>query len=132
MVLVDEYDKPLLDNIHHSHIARDIRTGLKNLYSILKTQDANLQFIYMKGVTKFSKVNLFSGLNQLKDITLSKSYSSICGFTDIDLREHFSEYLAGSDPEMVKRWYNGYSWTGPDTVYNPYDILLFLSEDLSF
>ena len=132
VVLVDEYDKPLLDNIHNSHIAKDIRTGLKNLYSILKTQDANLQFIFMTGVTKFSKVNLFSGLNQLKDITLSKSYSSICGYTDMDLREHFSEYLAGSDPEKVKQWYNGYSWTGPETVYNPYDILLFLSEDLSF
>jgi hypothetical protein len=132
VVLVDEYDKPLLDNIHNSTIAKEIRTGLKNLYSILKTQDANLQFIFMTGVTKFSKVNLFSGLNQLKDITLSKSYSSICGYTDMDLREHFSEYLAGSDPEEVKQWYNGYSWTGHESVYNPYDILLFLSEDLSY
>jgi hypothetical protein len=132
VVLVDEYDKPILDNISELSIAKELRDGLKNLYSVLKSQDTNLQFIFMTGVTKFSKVNLFSGLNQLKDITLSKSYSSICGYTDMDLREHFSEYLAGSDPEKVKRWYNGYSWTGPDSVYNPYDILLFLSEDLSF
>ena len=132
VVLVDEYDKPLLDNLHDSQIAKKIRSGLKNLYSVLKSQDANLQFVFMTGVTKFSKVNLFSGLNQLKDITLSKSYSSICGYTDNDLQEHFSEYLAGSDPKEVRLWYNGYNWMGPESVYNPYDILLFLSEDLSF
>ena len=132
VVLVDEYDKPLLDNLHDSQIAKKIRSGLKNLYSVLKSQDANLQFVFMTGVTKFSKVSLFSGVNQLKDITLSKFYSSICGYTDYDLQEHFSEYLAGSDPEEVKKWYNGYSWTGLESVYNPYDILLFLSEDKVF
>jgi hypothetical protein len=132
VVLVDEYDKPLLDNIHNPEMAKEIRSGLKNLYSVLKSQDANLQFVFMTGVTKFSKVSLFSGVNQLKDITLSKSYSSICGYTDIDLQEHFSEYLAGSDPEEVKQWYNGYNWTGSESVYNPYDILLFLSEEKVF
>jgi hypothetical protein len=132
VVLVDEYDKPLLDNIHNPEMAKEIRSGLKNLYSVLKSQDANLQFIFMTGVTKFSKVNLFSGLNQLKDITLSKFYSSICGYTDKDLEEYFSEHLSGSDPEKVRKWYNGYNWTGQESVYNPYDILLFLSEDFSF
>jgi hypothetical protein len=132
VVLVDEYDKPILDNIHNTQVAREIRDTLKTFYGVLKEQDANLQFIFMTGVTKFSKVNLFSGLNQLKDITLSKSYSSICGYTDNDLQEHFSEYLAGSDPKEVRLWYNGYNWMGPESVYNPYDILLFLSEDLSF
>jgi hypothetical protein len=132
VVLVDEYDKPILDNISELSIAKELRDGLKNLYSVLKSQDANLQFVFMTGVTKFSKVSLFSGVNQLKDLTISKSYSSICGYTDNDLQEHFSEYLAGSDPEEVKKWYNGYSWTGPDTVYNPYDILLFLSEEKVF
>ena len=132
VVLVDEYDKPILDNINNSQVVREIRDALHRFYGVLKEQDANLQFVFMTGVTKFSKVSLFSGVNQLKDITISKSYSSICGYTDNDLQEHFSEYLAGSDPEEVKRWYNGYSWTGPDTVYNPYDILLFLSEDLSY
>ncbi len=132
VVLVDEYDKPILDNISELSIAKELRDGLKNLYSVLKSQDANLQFVFMTGVTKFSKVSLFSGVNQLKDITLSKFYSSICGYTDNDLQEHFSEYLAGSDPEEVKRWYNGYSWTGLESVYNPYDILLFLSEEKVF
>ncbi len=132
VVLVDEYDKPLLDNVHNPEMAKEIRSGLKNLYSVLKSQDAILQFVFVTGVTKISKVSLFSGVNQLKDITLSKSYSSICGYTDIDLQEHFSEYLAGSDPEEVKQWYNGYNWTGSESVYNPYDILLFLSEEKVF
>ena len=132
VVLVDEYDKPILDNIGDLSIAKELRDGLKNVYSVLKSQDANLQFVFMTGVTKFSKVNLFSGLNQLKDITISKFYSSICGYTDKDLEEYFSEHLSGSDPEKVRKWYNGYNWTGQDSVYNPYDILLFLSEDFSF
>jgi hypothetical protein len=128
VVLVDEYDKPILDNISEPLIAQKLRDGLKNLYSVLKSQDANLQFVFMTGVTKFSKVSLFSGLNQLMDITIDKRYSSICGYTDHDLKQHFSEYLEGSDPEEVKRWYNGYNWTGSESVYNPYDILLFLDK----
>jgi hypothetical protein len=132
VVLVDEYDKPILDNINNTQVAREIRDALKTFYGVLKEQDANLQFVFMTGVTKFSKVNLFSGLNQLKDITISKFYSSICGYTDKDLEEYFSEHLSGSDPEKVRKWYNGYNWTGQDSVYNPYDILLFLSEDFCF
>jgi hypothetical protein len=132
VVLVDEYDKPILDNIHNTQVAREIRDALRTFYGVLKEQDANLQFIFMTGVTKFSKVNLFSGLNQLIDITIDEEFSSICGYTDMDLREHFSEYLADSDPEEVKRWYNGYSWTGSETVYNPYDILLFIKKRMVY
>jgi hypothetical protein len=129
---VDEYDKPILDNISELSIAKELRDGLKNLYSVLKSQDANLQFIFMTGVTKFSKVNLFSGLNQLSDITIDDQFSSICGYTDNDLEEYFSEHLSGSNPEDVRKWYNGYNWTGLESVYNPYDILLFLSKKFSF
>jgi hypothetical protein len=132
VVLVDEYDKPILDNIHNTQVASEIRDALKAFYGVLKEQDANLQFVFMTGVTKFSKVNLFSGVNQLVDITIDEEFSSICGYTDMDLREHFSEYLAGSDPEEVKRWYNGYSWTGSETVYNPYDILLFIKKRMVY
>jgi hypothetical protein len=132
VVLVDEYDKPILDNLHNTQVALEIRDALKAFYGVLKEQDANLQFVFMTGVTKFSKINLFSGLNQLVDITIDEEFSSICGYTDMDLREHFSEYLAGSDPEEVKRWYNGYSWTGPNAVYNPYDILLFIKKRMVY
>ncbi len=132
VVLVDEYDKPILDNIDNPNIAAEMREGLKNLYSVLKSQDANLQFVFMTGVTKFSKVSLFSGVNQLKDITISEAYSSICGYTETDLRESFGDHLEGVDWDTVRHWYNGYNWTGSETVYNPYDILLFISEGMKF
>jgi hypothetical protein len=132
VVLVDEYDKPMLDNIDNPAVAAELREGLMNLYSVLKGQDANLQFVFMTGVTKFSKAGLFSGVNQLKDLTISEAYSSICGYTDADLRSSFGAHLAGVDWDAVRRWYNGYNWTGHETVYNPYDILLFISEGLKF
>ncbi|WP_061547362.1 ATP-binding protein [Cylindrospermopsis raciborskii] len=132
VVLVDEYDKPILDNIDNPPIAAEMREGLKNLYSVLKQQDANIQFIFMTGVTKFSKVSLFSGLNQLTDITIDTRYSSICGYTETDLTQSFGEHLAGADREAVRSWYNGYNWTGPESVYNPYDILMFIDKGKIF
>jgi hypothetical protein len=113
-------------------VAAEIRDALKGFYGVLKEQDTNLQFVFMTGVTKFSKVSLFSGVNQLSDITIDKRYSSICGYTDNDLKQYLSEYLEGTDPEEVRLWYNGYNWTGPETVYNPFDILLFLDKGKVF
>ena len=132
VVLVDEYDKPILDNIEKPEIAAEIREGLKNLYSVLKAQDAHLQFVFMTGVSKFSKVSLFSGINQLTDITIDARYSSLCGYTEHDLDTCFAEHLAGVDRDAVRHWYNGYNWTGPVTVYNPYDILLFIDKNYGF
>ena len=132
VVLVDEYDKPILDNIEKPEIAAEMREGLKNLYSVLKAQDVNLQFVFMTGVSKFSKVSLFSGINQLSDITIDARYSSLCGYTEQDLDTCFAEHLAGVDREAVRHWYNGYNWTGPAKVYNPYDILLFIDKNHGF
>ena len=132
VVLVDEYDKPILDNIDNPPIAAEMREGLKNLYSVLKEQDANIQFVFMTGVTKFSKVSLFSGVNQLTDITIDTRYSSICGYTETDLTQSFGEHLAGADREAVRSWYNGYNWTGSESVYNPYDILMFIDKGKIF
>ena len=127
VVLVDEYDKPILDNIENPETAAQMREGLKNLYSVLKGQDAHIQFAFMTGVTKFSKVSLFSGVNQLRDITLSSRFATICGYTHDDLETHFADHLHGVDMEKVRQWYNGYKWFG-EPVYNPFDILLFISE----
>ncbi len=131
VVLVDEYDKPILDNIDRPEAAADIREGLKNLYSVLKAQDANLQFVFMTGVTKFSKVSLFSGINQLHDITLSVRSATLCGYTQHDLETTFAAHLAGVDWAELRRWYNGYGFLG-EAVYNPFDILLFISEGHSY
>ncbi len=127
VVLVDEYDKPILDNIEHTEIALAMRERLKNLYGVLKGADAHLRFVLLSGVSKFSKVNLFSGLNNLNDITLDPAWSGICGYTEHDVNSVFGPELAGLDREQIRLWYNGYSWRG-ESVYNPYDLLLLFSK----
>ncbi|MCL7462804.1 ATP-binding protein [Pseudomonas sp. NW5] len=127
VVLVDEYDKPILDNLTQPEIAREIRDGLRNLYSVIKGQDAHLRFAMLTGVSKFSKVSLFSGLNNLNDITLDAAYSAICGYTDEDVDTVFASELGGLDREEIRAWYNGYNWTGTP-VYNPFDLLLLFQK----
>ena len=122
-VLVDEYDKPILDALEVPEVARANRDFLRGLYSTIKSNDAYIKFTILTGVSKFSKVSLFSGLNNLKDITLDARYSSICGYTDADLDTVFAPELPGLDRDEIRRWYNGYSWLGEE-VYNPFDILL--------
>jgi Predicted AAA-ATPase/PD-(D/E)XK nuclease superfamily len=123
VVLVDEYDKPILDNITDRETATVMRDGLRNLYSVLKGSDAHLKFVFITGVSKFSKVSLFSGLNNLFDITLDARYSALCGYTDADVDTVFAPELPGLDREEIRRWYNGYNWLGT-SVYNPFDLLL--------
>ena len=127
VILVDEYDKPILDNLTRPEQAREIRDGLRNLYSVIKDCDAHVKFAMLTGVSKFSKVSLFSGLNSLRDITLSPKYSAICGYTDHDIDTIFAAELDGLDREKIRYWYNGYNWTG-QSVYNPFDVLLLFEE----
>lgn len=123
VVLIDEYDKPILDNITDSATALDMREALKDLYSVLKDMDEHLKFVFITGVSKFSKVSLFSGLNNLEDITVHPHYSALCGYTDADVDTVFAPELPGLDREEIQRWYNGYNWLGT-SVYNPFDLLL--------
>ncbi len=127
VVLVDEYDKPILDCIEDRETAKAVRDVLKNFYSVLKPLDAQLKFVFLTGVSKFSKVSLFSGLNQLNDITLDKRFAEICGYTQKELEEVFREELEDKDLELIRCWYNGYSWLG-EPVYNPFDVLLYLKK----
>jgi hypothetical protein len=122
-VLIDEYDKPILDNITDPVTARVMREGLKALYESIKYADEHLKFVFLTGVSKFSKVSLFSGLNNLRDITLDPRYSTLCGYTDHDVDTVFAPELPGLDRDEIRRWYNGYNWLG-DGVYNPFDLLL--------
>lgn len=127
VVLVDEYDKPILDNLQNPEMARLLRDMLRNLYAILKDSDADLKFVFLTGVSKFSKVSLFSGLNNLHDITVYPPYSAICGYTEHDLDTTFGPELPGLDREQLRHWYNGYNWRG-EAVYNPFDLLLLFRE----
>ena len=123
-VLVDEYDKPILDALDTPEVARANRDFLHGLYSTIKSGDAHVEFTLLTGVSKFSKVSLFSGLNNLKDITLDPRYSAVCGYTDADLDAVFAPELPGLDRDAIRDWYNGYNWLGEERVYNPFDILL--------
>ncbi|MGD7036989.1 ATP-binding protein, partial [Alkalicoccus sp. WONF2802] len=126
VILIDEYDKPILDNLTKPEIAREMRDGLRNLYSVIKGQDAHIRFAFLTGVSKFSKVSLFSGLNNLQDITVDKRYSALCGYTENDLDQVFAPELEGLDRRQMQDWYNGYNWLG-EAVYNPFDLLLLFS-----
>ncbi len=128
VVLVDEYDKPILDVLQESDIARANRDYLRGLYGMIKSCDAHVRFCFFTGVSNFSKVSLFSGLNNLRDITLNPSYSAICGYTDADLDKVFAAELTSLDRERIREWYNGYSWGGERKVYNPFDVLLLFAE----
>lgn len=127
VILIDEYDKPILDNIENTQAALALRDGMKDFYSVLKDNDQHIRFAFLTGVSKFNKVSLFSGLNNLRDITVSPDYSAICGYTEHDVNTVFAPELAGLDRDEIRRWYNGYSWLG-ESVYNPYDLLLLLRE----
>ncbi len=127
VLLLDEYDKPLLDVLPDLDSAFKIRRLLRRLYAPIKSLDPYLKFVFITGVSQFTKVSLFSELNNLRDITLSPAFGNICGYTQKELENTFRELLTEVDLEQVRSWYNGYYYLA-DKLYNPFDILLFLEE----
>ena len=128
VVLIDEYDKPILDNLSTGK-ATEMRNELRSLLAVLKSADEHLRFVFMTGVSKFSKTSIFSGANQFSDITLHPEYANICGFTLEDLETLFSMYMgkeenARSDLiQQILEWYDGYSWDGSSFLLNPFSLL---------
>ena len=123
-VLVDEYDKPILDVLGDPDMAKANRDHLRGFYGIIKDSAEHVRFTFVTGISMFSKVSLFSGLNNLKNISLDPRFATICGYTDGDLDEVFAPELPGLDRDEIRLWYNGYHWRGDERVYNPFDILL--------
>ena len=123
-VLIDEYDKPILDTLTVPEVARANRDFLHSLYATTKDCDAHIHFTFLTGVSQFTKASIFSGLNNLINITLDMRHSAICGYTEEDLDTVFAPELPGLDRDEIRDWYNGYSWRGQEKVYNPFDILL--------
>lgn len=137
VVLVDEYDKPIIDKLHDMTLARQNRDVLKQFYTILKAEDANLKFIFLTGVTKFSKVSVFSGLNNLDDLTMSDAYSALTGYTDDELKQYFETEVDALAKHLqidktdcynkIKEWYDGYKFSeNGQYVYNPFSVLRLL------
>lgn len=128
VLLVDEYDKPMLDVFTQPELAIANRDMLHDIYGVIKQTEGRLRMSFFTGVTKFSKTNLFSGVNNLEDLTLDPKFSTICGYTEAEIDAVFGRDLEGLDREEIRDWYNGYNWLGDDKVYNPHDILLLLKE----
>ncbi|MGE5340439.1 MAG: AAA family ATPase, partial [Candidatus Omnitrophota bacterium] len=135
VILIDEYDKPVIDYIDEIPEAEKNRDILKNFYSILKSQNQNIRFLLITGVSKFSKVSIFSDLNHLVDITIDPKYAAMLGYTAEEIEFYFSDYIIEWENqtqqdrtilfENLKTYYNGYSWDGKNFVYNPFSILNF-------
>ena len=126
VVLVDEYDKPILDALSDFDRAHANRDYLRGIYGIIKGSAAHVRFVFVTGVSMFSKVSLFSDMNNLKDISLDPRFATICGYTDADIDTVFAAELEGLDRDEIRSWYNGYNWRGDARLYNPFDVLLLL------
>ena len=143
VVLVDEYDKPLLNAIDDPALVDTFRKILKSFYGVLKGEDAHLQFVFITGVTRFDKVSIFSDLNNLNDISLSETYSAICGISQEELEENFvpeienmaekNGYTKEECIARLKKNYDGYHFSKilNNDIYNPFSLLNAFS-DLSF
>jgi len=140
VVLIDEYDKPILDHLGNLKVAEANRQILRGFYGILKSMDPYLRFVLITGVSKFIKTSIFSELNNLLDITLTKKYSNICGVTIDDFDQYFRdhiEYLSALNDfkaidnirDRILAWYDGYSWDGKTKVLNPFSLLSFFKQE---
>lgn len=130
VILIDEYDRPIIDfidpyNLEKANKQRDI---LKDFFSILKNASNHIRLLFITGVSKFARVSIFSDLNHLVDLTLNDKYAALCGYTQTELEYHFAPYLKHLPPEtleLMKEWYDGYSWDAKTFVYNPFSVLNF-------
>ncbi|MCJ8270948.1 MAG: AAA family ATPase, partial [Psychrosphaera sp.] len=119
VLLIDEYDKPILNNLKKAPLA-EIRDVVGAFYSAAKSLDEHLQFVFITGVSKFAKVSVFSGMNSITDISLSQRYGTLCGITQQELELHFSDEInaLANQSQMdrsqilakIKYWYNGYTF----------------------
>ena len=142
VVLIDEYDKPIIDNIENKDLAVELREILKGFYTIIKACDEHIKFVLLTGVSKFSKAGVFSGLNNLEDISMDVRYSSLCGITGKEMEGCFEEHIGRltefegiEQPELIEKiayWYNGFCFSRScEKVFNPFSALL-LFKKLSF
>jgi hypothetical protein len=142
VLLIDEYDKPLVDYLEGNQLKKAIanRKILKGFYSVLKDAGKILKFVFITGVSKFTKVSIFSDLNHLSDLTLDKDYAALTGYTQHELEYYFNDYLKLIENELnisrerllqqMKLWYDGYTWDGKTHIYNPFGVLNFLKKQV--
>ncbi|MEM7130356.1 MAG: ATP-binding protein [Chloroflexota bacterium] len=135
VLLIDEYDKPIIDYLDEIEQALAHQKIFKTFYSVIKDSDPYIELLLITGVSKFSKVSIFSDLNNLDDITLYRQFADLTGYTQAELEKYFAPYMPEAQSMLVldrtellnqlRNWYNGYSWDGTTYVYNPFSILKF-------
>lgn len=142
VVLIDEYDKPLLRSFDNEELQKEFRETLTAFYTVLKDADPWLQFVFITGVTKFAQMGIFSTLNQLNDISLVPAYSALCGMTYMEIQENFepeldalaeaSDMTKDETMQQMTRLYDGYrfSYRSPERMYNPFSVLNALNNQL--
>ena len=128
VVLVDEYDKPLMDPLNNPELAKANCEYLRDLYAVVKSCANEIRFAFFTGLSMYSKANLFSGLKDLKDISLDPQYATIGGYTDSDIDTVFTPELVGLNRDKIRQRYRGYNWLGEENVYNHYDILILFEK----
>lgn len=141
VVLIDEYDKPLLRNFHDPELQQEFREVLTAFYSVLKSADPWLQFVFITGVTKFAQMGIFSNLNQLNDISFDLDYNTLCGMTreeiastfapELEVMQQENDLSAAELMEQMTKRYDGYRFTGDKRftpVYNPFSVLSALQK----
>ena len=140
VLLIDEYDKPIIDYLESGDLpqAKINQKIMKTFYSVLKNSEDYLRFFFITGVSKFSRVSIFSDLNYLDDLTLHPDFTTIVGYTQHELEFYFDEHLEAAQKknnvsreellEKMRLWYNGFSWDGIHKLYNPFGILNFLAQ----
>lgn len=139
VIIIDEYDAPILDVLHQSDVVPALRNVMRNFYSPLKACDQYIRFVFLTGITKFSQLSIFSELNNIKNVSMDKRYASICGITKEELTEQLGDYIDAiarekciSSQEMLRELtyrYDGYhfTWPSPD-IFNPFSLLNALSD----
>ncbi|MDZ7876750.1 MAG: AAA family ATPase [Saprospiraceae bacterium] len=130
VILIDEYDKPITEYIDPNDLtkAREQRDILREFFGVLKHTSKYIRFLLITGVSKFSKVSIFSELNHLTDLTLDPESAALCGYTQAELEHYFAPYIERMPPDTLgkmKFWYDGYSWDAETLMYNPYSVLNF-------
>jgi hypothetical protein len=138
VLLVDEYDKPMLDFLSESEKANDVREALRDFYIHIKSSDKFLRFVFITGVAKFSRMGVFSAFNNMQDISLKNEYASMLGYTHEELTDNFGPFIARSARELkiseadlldnMAEYYDGFSFDGVQRVYNPFSALNFFSD----
>ncbi|GHS97191.1 ATPase AAA [Synergistales bacterium] len=136
VVLVDEYDKPMLDCLHSPDKVEEMRNVLHDIYIEIKGKGQEIRFAFLTGISKFSKVGVFSALNNLKDISMQKKYATMLGYTEEELLLNFDEHIIAAADEIgttkedlisqIRYYYDGFSFDGESRLYNPFSTLLFL------